>query len=226
MKKCKLNKFSTVILILCAIILLGNFVSLFFLESHSSVSRVAFQIFETALMMFIIFIPNLLKRMVNIKVPHSMEVTFVAFGFSSLILGDVIDFYGKFAWWDSMLHAFSGILLGILGFSLINLFNKTEGGKIRFPALFVAIWVVCFALAIGACWEILEYCVDGILKLNTQQYLSTPGTFDASVPLVGHAALEDTMVDLILDFAGSVAIGVLGYFEIKKREKSPQQPKV
>ena len=44
--------------------------------------------------------------------------------------------------------------------------------------------------------------------------------------LVGHAALEDTMVDLILDFVGSVAIGVLGYFEIKKREKSPQQPKV
>ena len=148
-----------------------------------------------------------------------MEVIFVAFCFCALILGDVADFYGRFGWWDSLEHGMSGVLLGILGYAIINTFNSVEGNKIKFSPVFVSLWVVCFALALGAVWEIMEFITDGLFGLNSQQYLTTPGTFDNAVPLEGHEALRDTMEDLMLDFAGSLIISVIGYFDLKKQRK-------
>ena len=39
------------------------------------------------------------------------------------------------------------------------------------------------------------------------------------MPLEGHEALRDTMEDLMLDFAGSLIISVIGYFDLKKQRK-------
>ena len=214
MKKNRLGKFSTVILILCLVLFIAGIISLFLVEEDATQSRIAFQMFETAVMMAIIFLPTILDRLAHIKVPHSMEVCFVAFGFCSLIMGDVADLYALLPWWDALLHTFSGVLLGIVGFSIINMVNSVVGEKFRFPAAFVAVCVTCFALAAAALWEAAEYIVDGLFGLNSQQYLSSSGTFDNSVPLVGHEALKDTMEDLMLDLAGSVLIGLLGYFEM------------
>ena len=65
----------------------------------------------------------------------------------------------------------------------------------------------------------MEFITDGLFGLNSQQYLTTPGTFDNAVPLEGHEALRDTMEDLMLDFAGSLIISVIGYFALKKQRK-------
>ena len=108
MKQNRLGKFSTVILILCLLLLIAGTVSLFLVTEDAIQSRIAFQMFETAVMMAIIFLPTILDRLAHIKVPHSMEVCFVAFGFCSLIMGDVVDLYSLLPWWDALLHAFSG----------------------------------------------------------------------------------------------------------------------
>lgn len=220
MARRKLTPFSIVILTLCIIIFIAGIVSLFIIDDDATQSRIAFQTFEVALMMFLIFLPNLINRVIHIKVPAVMEIIFVAFCFCALILGDVADFYGKFEWWDSLEHGMSGVLLGILGYAIINTFNKVEGNKLRFSPFFVSLWVICFALATGALWEIMEFITDGLFGLNSQQYLTTPGTFDKAVPLEGHEALRDTMEDLMLDFAGSVIISVIGFFDLKKQRRS------
>ena len=116
-----------------------------------------------------------------------------------------------------MQHGISGILIGILGYAIINLFNTLEGNKIRYTPIFVAVWVVCFALSIGAMWEIVEFITDGLFGLNSQQFLEGSGTFDNAAPLMGHEALRDTMEDLMLDFAGSFIVAVVGYFDLKKQ---------
>ena len=54
----------------------------------------------------------------------------------------------------------------------------------------------------------------------SQQYLSTRGTFDNSVPLVGHEALKDTMQDLMLDLLGSGAIAIVSFFLLRKQRKN------
>lgn len=215
----RLSKFSIVILSLCAVLFVAGIVSICIIDDDATQSRLAFQTFEVALMMFLTFLPDILHRIIHIKIPHLMEVIFVAFCFCALILGDVADFYGKFGWWDSLEHGMSGVLLGILGYAIINTFNSVEGNKLKFSPVFVSLWVICFALAMGAVWEILEYITDGLFGLNSQQYLTTPGTFDKAVPLQGHEALRDTMEDLMLDFAGSVIISVIGYFDLKKQRK-------
>ena len=112
-----------------------------------------------------------------------------------------------------VLHGIYGVMLGILGYEIISAFINSEKGRIPVSPFFISIWVVCFALAIGAMWEIWEYMADGIFGLNTQEYLTSSGTFDKSTPLQGRNALTDTMEDIILDFLGAAIIGVTCYIE-------------
>ena len=215
----ELTGLSRIVLAICTLLFIGGVVSIFIVDDDANRSRIAFQTFEVALMILVIFIPVLVDRVTHIRVSRLMEIMFVSFCFCSLILGDVVDFYARFAWWDDVLHGISGMLLGIVGYGVINIFNKIEDNTIKFTPLFVSFWVVCFALAVGSLWEIMEFVTDGLFGLNSQQYLEGSGTFDNTEPLMGHEALRDTMMDLILDFAGSLIIAVLGFFELRKLKR-------
>lgn len=215
----RISRISRIVLLICILLFAGGIVSLFIVDDDASRSRIAFQTFEVSLMILVIFIPVLVDRIVHVRVTRLMEILFVSFCFSSLILGDVVDFYGRFNWWDDLLHGISGMLLGIVGYSVINIFNKIGNNTIKFTPLFVSIWVVCFALALGSLWEIMEFVTDGLFGLNSQQYLLGSGTFDDTEPLVGHEALRDTMQDLMLDLLGSLVIAVIGFFELRKLKR-------
>ncbi len=219
MKKLKISKLSFVIMILCILSIIGNIISLFFVDTSASKSRLIFMIFQTSIMIVLIFLPNILNKIIHVKIPKLMEILYVTFCFSAIFLGDVADFYSRFRWWDSLLHALSGVLLAILGYILINTFNSVHNNNIKFSPIFVSIWVVCFALAAGACWELIEFTVDELFGLNTQQFLESTGTLDSSTPLVGHEALRDTMTDLGLDFLGAIVISIIGFFDLRKQKK-------
>ena len=215
----KQTRFSRIILILCAVIFLCGTLSIPFIDDSAMVSTRAFQMFETALMMLIIYLPMISNRVMQIKISPSLEIAFVTFCFAALIMGDVANFYSRFEWWDTLLHAISGILMGIVGYSIINTFNRIDDNRLRYPPLFVATWIICFSLAVGAVWEILEFVTDGLFGLNSQEFLSSSGTFDMVHPRVGRDALWDTMVDLILDLCGAIIIAVVGYFDIRRQKK-------
>lgn len=216
-RKVHLTPVSRIVLILCAALIVAGTVLLFYETDDGARSRIAFSMFETLVMILLIWLPIFLNKIIRVRIPASMEIIFVSFCFSTLILGDVADFYGRFHWWDDLQHGMSGILLGVLGYMIINTFNRFEqNGRFRYSPAFLSIWVLCFALACGALWEIAEYCIDGWFGLNSQQFLASPGTFDKSVPLQGHAALADTMQDLMLDFAGGLLMAVLGYFDMRR----------
>ena len=215
----KQTRFSKVILILCAVIFICGTLSIPFMEDSAMVSTRAFQMFETALMMLIIFIPMITNRVMQIKISPTMEIAFVTFCFASLILGDVANFYSRFVWWDTILHAISGVLMGIVGYAIINTFNRVDDNRLRYSPLFVVAWIICFSLAVGAIWEILEFITDGLFGLNSQEFYASSGTFDTVQPRIGRDALWDTMVDLILDLCGAIIIAVVGYFDIRRQKK-------
>lgn len=212
------TRFSKVILILCAIIFICGTLTIPFMEDSAMVSTRAFQMFETALMMIIIFIPMLSNRVMQIKISPSLEIAFVTFCFAALIMGDVANFYSRFVWWDTLLHAISGLLMGIVGYSIINTFNRVDDNRLRYSPLFVATWVICFSLAGGAIWEILEFITDGLFGLNSQEFLAGSGTFDMVHPRIGRDALCDTMIDLILDLLGAIIIAVVGYLDVRRQK--------
>lgn len=212
-----MTRFSRIILTLSTLLLIAQIGSVIFLDNNTAVGHIAFQLFENLLMIIVTILPLILGKVIKIRIPKAMEIAFVGFCFASLVMGDLFDFYGRFSWWDVILHGMSGIMLGILGYAIYNTLGTNDSSS----PIWVSIWIMCFALAAGAMWEIWEYATDGIFGLNSQEFLTSSGTFDCTTPLQGRAALKDTMEDLILDFIGAAIIAVTAFFNVKKPQKQP-----
>ena len=140
-------------------------------------------------------------------------ILFVLFLYCAVYLGEVRSFYYKISNWDTILHCFSGGMLGALGFSVVALLNNSDRIPVNLSPIFIAFFAFCFALMLGALWEIYEFTIDGIMHLNMQKYATESG-----VTLVGRAALVDTMEDLIVDSIGAFVIACIGYISSKYKK--------
>ncbi|MCL2002287.1 hypothetical protein FWG76_02675, partial [Candidatus Saccharibacteria bacterium] len=114
--------------------------------------------------------------------------------------------------WDTILHFLSGILLGILGYTLISFLNSSQDIPVSLSPVFVALFIFSFSMALAVLWEIYEFSVDYFFGFNTQSWMLGDGTV-----LVGRAALTDTMKDFIAAAIGAAIFSVVGYFAIKRR---------
>ena len=182
---------------------------------HSAWDEVAFRGGQYLAMLLVLKLPSVLRMRFKLEVPAMLSTVIVLFCFCALVLGDGLDFYGRFPWWDSVLHGFSGVLLSMIALWLIHIIMAGNDKAIYFNKYFLALFLVMFSLGMGACWEIIEYTYDSISGTNTQQFMaSTTGSlFTAEdIPLCGHAALRDTMTDLILDLVGSLLVAIFGIF--------------
>ena len=153
-------------------------------------------LFVSVLTLFLTFLPAIIKRRYRIYLPAEFEILLIAFIYASLFLGEVHDYYTRFWWWDAILHGFSGLALGFIGFLI--LFVLYEEKKIKAKPGVIAMFSFCFGLAIGALWEIFEFAMDSWFGLNMQK-----------------SGLVDTMWDLIVDAAGSLISAVTGYLYLK-----------
>ena len=205
----KMACFSRAILYFSVILLAAQVISMICVDTDIAVGHIAFQIFENLLMIIVILVQPVLRKTTGKTISKAMEITFVGFCFASLVMGDLFDFYGRFPWWDMALHVISGIMLGIIGHEIITNVKGIDINDSLYHLAFKILWIMCFALAAGAMWEIWEYATDGIFGLNSQEFLQTSGTFDDTTPLQGRVALKDTMEDLILDFLGSFIVAAI-----------------
>ncbi|MCL2159906.1 MAG: hypothetical protein FWH48_10900 [Oscillospiraceae bacterium] len=158
------------------------------------------------LMMF----PGYLRHKVNLDIPNAMMIAYAVFLYCGIYLGEVRNFYYNVPHWDTVLHTFSGAALGTLGFSLVSLLNKSESVTFSLSPIFVAVFSFCFALSLGAIWEIYEFAIDFMLNTNTQKYALESGEL-----LCGQAALADTMKDMIVDAIGAFAVSAVGYVSLR-----------
>lgn len=181
---------------------------------------------QCALGLVAMLLPVLLAHRFEFRLPSTMYFMFVIFLYAAIFLGEVQSFYYTVPHWDTILHTFSGGMLGALGFSLVSWLNKDEHTTLRLSPLFVAIFAFCFAVALGTLWEIYEFTFDGILGLNMQKFKLENGT-----ALVGRNALSDTMKDLCVDVLGALVVTILGFFSLKVKhgkfedwkEKQPEE---
>jgi hypothetical protein len=162
----------------------------------------------------VMMLPSMIERRLSIDIPNNMEIVYFIFLYCAIYLGEVRDFYYLIPHWDTILHAFSGAMLGALGFWLVSFLNERSILKMHLSPFFVALFAFCFALAAGAVWEIYEYTFDGLLSLNMQKHTTENG-----IPLVGRAAVSDTMKDIIVDALSALGISIWGYYQLKKQEK-------
>lgn len=155
-------------------------------------------------------LPSFLRRRWQLIIPSKMMVLFAVFLYCAIFLGEVRSFYYNVPHWDTILHTFSGAMLGALGFSVINFLNRTDRVPMNLSPVFVAFFTLCFAVFLGVVWEFYEFTADGILHTNMQKY-----ALESGEPLIGRAALMDTMKDLIVDTVGALVMAVVGYISIR-----------
>jgi len=153
-------------------------------------------VFVASLTLFLTFMPAIFERNYKISLPTEIEIIIVLFIYTSLYLGEIREYYTRFWWWDVVLHASSGIALGFIGFLI--LFILYEEGKIKAKPITIAMFSFCFALALGAVWEIFEFSMDSFFGTQMQG-----------------SGLADTMWDLIVDTLGALIVAFLGYWYVR-----------
>lgn len=181
----------------------------------TSRSDYVLMLLQCTLGLVVMFLPSFLHKRWSITIPNYMYILYFVFLYCAIYLGEVRSFFYVIPHWDTYLHAFSGAMLGALGFTLVTLLNDDKSVAVSLSPKFVALFAFCFALAAGAVWEIYEFTGDGLLGLNMQKYRLADGTL-----LVGHAALSDTMKDIIIDALSALLVSVIGYFGLKSGRHS------
>lgn len=173
----------------------------------------AFTLLQAVLGLAGLFLPAILAKSIEFRIPRGLYFTYVIFLYGSMFLGEIRHFYYTVPHWDTLLHGCSGLMLGALGFCVVSQLNKNERVRLDLSPGFEALFAFCFALALGALWEICEFTIDGVFGVNMQKFQLRSG-----IQLVGRSALADTMKDLIVDTIGSGVMSLLGYYSLKRRK--------
>ena len=147
--------------------------------------------------------------------------------------------------WDSVLHTLNGFLAAAIGFSMVDLLNRSEKIMFNLSPLFMAIVAFCFSMTIGVVWEFFEFMMDQVIGYDMQKdtiiHTIRSVTLDPAgrnVPYVINNITEtavngkelelggyldigliDTMQDLIVNFIGAFIFSVIGFFYVKNRGK-------
>ena len=158
------------------------------------------------------WIPSILTRKFKLQIPNKMYYMYVVFLYAAIFLGEIQNFYYVVPYWDTILHTLSGFMIGCLGFSMVDILNDNNKNVMLSP-FFIAFFAFCFAMALGALWEVYEFTSDGILKTNMQKFKLENGT-----ELIGRSAVEDTMQDIIVDGIGAFFASLIGYISIRYKK--------
>lgn len=206
--------------------------------------------FVCVLVLVIYLLPQFVENRLNIDIPTTLEVIIFVFVFAAEILGELQSYFIKYSNWDTILHTSSGFLCAAVGFSLVDLLNRSDNAKVQLSPGYLAITAFCFSMTIGILWEFIEFSADRLFLLDMQKdtivnRISSvsldPTNSNISITVKGikdvilvtdsgeqalglggflDIGLYDTMEDLFVNFVGAVVFSVAAFFECKS-EKRP-----
>ncbi len=149
-------------------------------------------------------------------IPFMLELIF-RFRFNSVIFlgyeiylavaglfGSAFNGYALIPWFDSPVHVLMGYIMAMLGIFVI----ARLGNYKSFNPWLVAVFCVCFSLAVEVVWEISEWLIDRVCGSTMQ---GTPVEPDG-VPL-----LWDTIKDLMCNTCGAMLFFL--HFVLGKKTK-------
>lgn len=199
--------------------------------------------FVCALVLVLFMVPAFLETNFKVEFPSTLQIIILLFIFAAEILGELSNYYVRYAHWDTLLHCTWGFLCAAVGFSLVDILNKAENVKFQLSPIFLAVCAFCFSMTIGVIWEFFEFGMDLLLHTDMQKdtvihafssvsldptMSNTPirveGITDVivngeSLGLGGYLdiGLYDTIEDLFINFVGAFIFSVIGYFDAKSQ---------
>ncbi len=143
-------------------------------------------------------IPLVLLRLKNNPFNIPIIFGYYLFLFCSLFLGSISSFYLHHKWWDSTLHFYKGILVGVIGIVLYKCWipEKMRAGV---SAWILFLFVLSLATMSSVLWEIYEYVGDLTLTHTMQR-----------------GGNQDTMEDLLCGLSGGLLIAIYSLFRKEK----------
>ena len=126
-------------------------------------------VFLCILTLLLLIVPSFVQVTFKIELPTTLEIIVLFFIFAAEILGEINEFYLLFPFWDTVLHTLNGFLAAAIGFSLVDLLNRSERTVFNLSPVFTAIVAVCFSMTIGVVWEFFEFGMDQFLGYDMQK---------------------------------------------------------
>lgn len=230
----KENRSTFVIFVILRILVIIVGVRQFFVGNYENV-------FLCAATLVLFMVPAFIEKLFKVHLPSILEIVVLVFIFAAEILGEIGDYYVKFAFWDTMLHVTTGFLAAAVGLSLIDILNRSTRIGLSLSPLFVALVSFCFSMTIGVLWEFFEFGADVLFLTDMQKdtvvtnissVLLNPEPINKSIIIKDitetvvngqslgingylDIGLYDTMKDLFVNFVGAVTFSLFGFFYTK-----------
>ena len=207
------------------------------------------------LVLALFFVPSILEETLKIRIPALFEGIIYCFIFAAEILGELAHFYTQIPIWDTMLHTLNGFLFAAVGFSTVELLNRTNK-NVNLSPLYLTMVAFCFSMTIGVLWEFFECGADLFLGQDMQKdfivdhfqsvtldpnhsqevihvtditgtviQTASGETYNISGGYLDIGIL-DTMKDLLVNFIGAVVFCSFGFAFLKYGEKRKVANKV
>ena len=184
-------------------------------------------------------LPSFMEQRFRIQIPGVFQAIIYLFIFASEILGEIDQYFVRIPGWDTMLHTLNGFLCAAVGFSLVQLLNRSSK-NLRLSPFYLALAAFCFSMTIGVLWEFFECAMDWFFRMDMQKDFVVRGFSSVSLSPEGtrvrvedivrtvietasgrtfvidggylDIGILDTMKDLLVNFVGAVTFSVIGYF--------------
>lgn len=175
-------------------------------------------VFLCVLTLVLFMMPSMIERKLKVDLPDTLEVIILLFIFAAEILGEIQAYYIQFPYWDTLLHTLNGFLAAAIGFSLVDLLNRSEQFTFRLSPLYVSLAAFCFSMTVGVLWEFFECFMDRVFLLDMQKdtVLSTISSVSLDPQEANHPIVVRHIADTILVFedGSQQALGVGGYLDL------------
>ena len=143
------------------------------------------------------FLPFILRRW-NIHSTKTLQVYFLTAIILHFIGGGTLHYYRDVWWFSWVVHLVNSFLIATIIYGMLLRHCQNQSKFFMF-----LITVACTAL-VGVLWEVCEYAIDGLSGKNMQRFNNSV----TNEPFIGRRALQDTMIDLMMDTLGGCLAGL------------------
>ena len=175
-------------------------------------------VFLCVLTLLLFMMPSVMKRKLDVELPNTLEIIILLFIYAAEILGEIGAYYVTFPYWDTVLHTLNGFLCAAIGFSLVDILNRSSSERFNLSPLYMAIAAFCFSMTVGVIWEFFECTMDQLFFLDMQKdtVVSTIGSIMLDAPGGNHPVVIKNITDVIIVQADGTqtALGLGGYLDI------------
>ena len=175
-------------------------------------------VFLCVLTLLLFMMPSFMKRKLDVELPNTLEIIILLFIYAAEILGEIGAYYVTFPYWDTVLHTLNGFLCAAIGFSLVDILNRSSSERFNLSPLYMAIVAFCFSMTVGVIWEFFECTMDQLFFLDMQKdtVVSAIGSIMLDAPGGNHPVVIKNITDVIIVQADGTqtALGLGGYLDI------------